>query len=102
MKKKLLMIIFLVIFIGISNAYSSSGERFIYRIITGEGLWSMVEIGMTRKEVIKWIGKAQGTTTSVNSKGTTEVWQYGDFDSIVMLYLYFENGILTSYQIISE
>lgn len=54
----------------------------------------MVWIGMTDKEAIWSVGKPDKVNKTVYSSGTEEQWVYTKKD----LYLYFSDGILTSYQ----
>lgn len=56
-----------------------------------EGGWRR---GMTREEVVASIGRPNDINTSVGSWGKHEQWVYGKSS----FYLYFENGILTSWQ----
>jgi hypothetical protein len=51
-----------------------------------------VQIGMTAEQVTMAWGKPAANNRSVGRWGTHEQWIYGD------TYLYFENGVLTSYQ----
>ena len=61
------------------------------------------EIGMMDNEVIKSIGRPNRINRSVGKWGTHEQWVYSDrFNKkgqpLKDKYLYFENGILTSWQ----
>jgi hypothetical protein len=51
-----------------------------------------VQIGMTSNQVISSWGKPEKNNRTVGSWGTHEQWVYGN------TYLYFENGIFTSFQ----
>lgn len=60
-------------------------------------------IGMTREQVIATKGEPNDKNYSVGSWGTHEQWVYGGYCSVTKTYaptsyLYFENGILTSWQ----
>ncbi|MFC0417730.1 hypothetical protein ACFFHH_20180 [Cytobacillus solani] len=52
-----------------------------------------IGIGMTQEEVIESIGKPTDINKTVTANGTSEQWVYPNY-----VYLYFEDGILTSYQ----
>lgn len=51
-----------------------------------------IKIGMTREEVLERWQKPKKINRSVGRWGVHEQWIYGD------VYLYFENGVLTSWQ----
>lgn len=53
-----------------------------------------VRIGMTAEQVIRICGKPNRINESVNARGKSEQWVYES-----ETYLYFENGILTSYSL---
>ncbi len=53
-----------------------------------------VRIGMTAEQVIRLCGKPNRINESVNARSKDEQWVYGSG-----IYLYFENGILTSYSL---
>jgi len=53
-----------------------------------------VRIGMTAEQVIRLCGKPNRINESVNARGKNEQWVYASGT-----YLYFENGILTSYSL---
>ena len=50
------------------------------------------QIGMSMEQVLLSLGDPDHKNVSVGAWGTYEQWIYGD------TYLYFQNGILTSYQ----
>jgi hypothetical protein len=54
-----------------------------------------VQIGFTREQTIAAWGKPRDINRSVGSYGTHEQWVYGGIDGT---YLYFEDGIMTSWQ----
>lgn len=64
------------------------GEENAYKILKNE-FW----IGMTQNMAIESLGKPNDINSSKGSWGTHEQWVYRNG-----LYLYFEDGILTSYQ----
>jgi hypothetical protein len=49
-------------------------------------------LGMTKEMVVKGRGKPERINRTVSRWGVSEQWVYGS------LYLYFEDGVLTSYQ----
>jgi len=53
-----------------------------------------VRIGMTAEQVIRLCGKPDRINESVSARGKSEQWVYGSG-----IYLYFENGILSSYSL---
>lgn len=60
-------------------------------------------IGMTREQVIAAKGEPNDKNYTVGSWGTHEQWVYGGYCRVTKTYtsasyLYFENGILTSWQ----
>jgi len=54
--------------------------------------YNRISLGMTKQMVIESIGKPKDTNKTIGSWGTHEQWVYRN------KYLYFENGILTSWQ----
>jgi hypothetical protein len=64
----------------------------------------MFDIGMTKEQVIDLLGYPNDKNRSVGSWGVHEQWvyepysKYSSYSHIDVKYLYFENGILTSYQ----
>ncbi len=56
---------------------------------------SRLKIGMTKKEVIECMGNPYDINKTTNSSGVREQWVYGSVGSI---YVYIENGIVTSWQ----
>jgi hypothetical protein len=62
-----------------------------------EKIWSAIDkgevfLGMTKQQVIMSWGKPERINRTVISSSTSEQWVYG------RVYLYFDNGILTSFQ----
>jgi hypothetical protein len=57
-----------------------------------------IKIGMTDKEVLKLTGRPLNINRSVGSWGVQEQWVIEMPPSFKKLYLYFKNGILTSWQ----
>lgn len=57
-------------------------------------LQGKIRLGMTKEQVIASWGKPERVNRSVGTWGIHEQWVYGTFGP----YLYFENGILTSWQ----
>lgn len=57
-----------------------------------------IKIGMTDKEVLKLTGRPLNINRSVGSWGVREQWVIEMPPSFKKLYLYFKNGILTSWQ----
>jgi hypothetical protein len=68
-----------------------SGEKNKYRVLVYVPATSL-HIGMNMTEAINFFGTPDKINKSVGSWGTHEQWCYKD------RYLYFENGILTSWQ----
>jgi hypothetical protein len=60
--------------------------------------WDQLKIGMTDSEVIQLLGKPDDVNRTVGSWGVSEQWVYRFGSSYGGSYLYFENGILTSWQ----
>lgn len=70
------------------NAHPELSEENRNNILTG-----MIQIGMTADQVEASCGKpSSGVNSTVTSRGRREQWVYDN------CYLYFENGVLTSYQ----
>lgn len=64
-----------------------------------ECLKGVVSIGMTKEMVLVSWGKPKDINRTVTAYGTREQWVYGDFGSNSKpTFLYFENGIMTSWQ----
>ena len=62
-------------------------------------LSNKIQLGMNKKQVIASWGKPRDINKSVGSWGVHEQWIYGEYGTIYKVYyLYFENGILTSWQ----
>lgn len=59
-------------------------------------LENKIRLGMTKEEVVASWGKPRDINKTVGSWGVHEQWIYGEFPHST--YLYFENGILTSWQ----
>jgi len=60
--------------------------------------WSKLKLGMTTIEARKLLGSPLKINNSVGIWGTSAQWVYNDLNSYEHRYLYFENGILTSWQ----
>jgi len=54
-----------------------------------------VQIGMTKDQVLAAWGKPQDINRTVTPFGTSEQWCYGDIGGT---YLYFDDGVMTSFQ----
>jgi len=57
-----------------------------------------IRIGMTKEQVIASRGKPRDINRTGSALGIQEQWCYGDYGEMPDYYLYFENGILTSWQ----
>ena len=55
-------------------------------------------IGMTKEQAIASWGQPRDVNRTGSSFGISEQWCYGEYGEIPDYYLYFENGILTSWQ----
>jgi hypothetical protein len=75
--------------IKLPKELSLSGEE-IKKLLTNKE----VRIGMTEEEVVRLCGKPNRINESVDAGGKREQWIYGSG-----IYLYFQNGSLTSYSL---
>lgn len=59
-----------------------------------------IKIGITKEQVLLSLGNPADIHRTVSSAGVNEQWVYGDVTAFSnsMRYLYFENGVLTSWQ----